>query len=62
MEPKEHVKRLRTLIREVINELNTIRFEDHLENGGAVWSAVNNIELSIHELEIAFEDQDFMKG
>jgi hypothetical protein len=52
MTPKEHIRRLR----DACQGLGW-----HTEGDPAAFTAVKDIELSIHELEKAFEDQALMQ-
>ena len=52
MTPEEHIRRLR----DACKDLST-----HAEGDAAIFTAINDIELSIHELEQAFADRDLMK-
>lgn len=33
----------------------------HCESNGAAWTALHDLELDVHELEAAWEDEEFMK-
>lgn len=51
MTPAEHIRRLIDACRGL---------DKHAEGNPAIFTAVNDIELSIHELEQAFDDAKFM--
>ena len=52
MTPQEHIRRLRDACEGL---------GKHAEGDPAAFTAVKDIELSIHELEKAFEDQKLME-
>jgi hypothetical protein len=52
MTPQEHIRRLRDACEGL---------DKHAEGDPAAYTAVKDIQLSIHELEKAFEDQKLME-
>ncbi len=51
MSPSEHIQKLRDACKGL----------DKHANDGAAWTAIHDIELDIHELEKAFDDQEIME-
>jgi len=50
MKPMDHIKRL-------LDETHRIQWHGHCANNPAAWSAVNDMEISIHSLRKAFEQK-----
>ncbi len=51
MTPEQHIRRLRDACQGI---------DEHAGSNGAVWTALHDIELDIHELDKAFEDWKLM--
>ncbi len=52
MTPAEHIRRLRDAC---------AGLSKHSDGNAAIFTAVNDIELSVHELATAFEDAELME-
>lgn len=52
MTPSEHIQKLRDACEGL---------DKHCESDGAAWTALHDLELDIHELEKAFEDEKIME-
>lgn len=52
MKPSDHIKILRDALKGL---------DKHAESDGAAWTAIHDLELDVHELEKAFEDQEIME-
>ena len=51
MKPSDHIKILRDACRGL---------DEHAESNGAAWTAIHDIQLDIHELDKAWEDEKMM--
>ena len=51
MRPSEHIQQLRDACKGL---------DEHAESNGAAWTAINDLQLDIHELDKAWEDEKMM--